>query len=57
MGDALQGDDENICKAILLTNKSLRKDLELTRDRRQETEKRSAALWLSGAALLVILLI
>ena len=32
-------------------------DLELTRDRRQETEKRSAALWLSGAALLVILLI
>ena len=57
MGDALQGDEENICKAILLTNKSLRKDLELTRDRRQETEKRSAALWLSGAALLVILLI
>ena len=36
---------------------ALRKDLELTRDRRQETEKRSAALWLSGAALLVILLI
>lgn len=57
MGDALQGDEENICKAISLTNKSLRKDLELTRDRRQETEKRSAALWLSGAALLVILLI
>ena len=57
MGDALLGDEENICKAILLTNKSLRKDLELTRDRRQEMEKRSAALWLSGAALLVILLI
>ncbi len=57
IGDALQGDEENICKVILLTNKSLRKDLELTRDRRQETEKRSAALWLSGAALLVILLI
>ena len=57
IGDALQGDEENIYKVILLTNKSLRKDLELTRDRRQETEKRSAALWLSGAALLVILLI
>ena len=29
----------------------------MARDHRQETEKRSAALWLSSAALLVILLI
>jgi len=32
-------------------------DLAAARDHRQETEKRSAALWLSSAALLVILLI
>ncbi|MFR3922771.1 MAG: hypothetical protein ACLTYN_13250 [Dysosmobacter welbionis] len=33
------------------------KNLAAARDHRQETEKRSAALWLSSAALLVILLI
>ena len=57
MGDGLQGDEGNICKVMLLTGRLLRKDLEAARDRRPETEKRSGALWLSGAALLVILLI
>ena len=54
--DSLQGDEEHICKGILLIRKKLEKDLEAARDRRPEAEKRSGALWLSGAALLVILL-
>ena len=57
LGDSLQGDEENICKAILLTGKTLETSLEDARSGRPEREKRSAALWLSGAALLVILLI
>ena len=57
LGDLLQGDEENICKGIQLTGNLLEKRLAAARDRRQETEKRSGALWLSGAALLVILLI
>ena len=57
LGDSLQGDEENVCKAILLTRKILGKRLEEARAGRAEREKRSGALWLSGAALLVILLI
>ena len=53
LGDSLQGDEESVCKALNLAGKILEKN----RDHRQETEKRSAALWLSSAALLVILLI
>ena len=57
LGEALQGDEESVCKAISLTNQSLRKSLEEARNRRAERERRAGALWLSGAALLVILLI
>ena len=57
LGDLLQGDEADICKGIQLTSKLLEKRLAAARDRRQETEKQSGALWLSGAALLVILLI
>ena len=46
-----------MCKALNLAGKILEKNLAAARDHRQETEKRSAALWLSSAALLVILLI
>ena len=55
--DSLQGDEESVCKALTLAGKILEKNLAAARDHRQETEKRSAALWLSSAALLVILLI
>ena len=57
LGDSLQGDEESVCKALNLAGKILEKNLAAARDHRQETEKRSAALWLSSAALLVILLI
>ena len=57
LGDSLQGDEESVCKALALAGKILEKNLAAARDHRQETEKRSAALWLSSAALLVILLI
>ena len=53
----LQGDEESICKGISLTSHRLAKSLEEARDSRAEREKRAGALWLSGAALLVILLI
>ena len=43
--------------ALTALGKILEKNLAAARDHRQETEKRSAALWLSSAALLVILLI
>ena len=57
LGDSLQGDEESVGKALTLAGKILEKNLAAARDHRQETEKRSAALWLSSAALLVILLI
>ena len=57
LGDYLPGDEESVCKALTLAGKILEKNLAAARDHRQETEKRSAALWLSSAALLVILLI
>ena len=57
LGDSLQGDEESVCKALTLAGRILEKNLAAARDHRQEMEKRSAALWLSSAALLVILLI
>ena len=57
LGELLQGDEESICKGISLASHRLAKSLEEARDSRAEREKRAGALWLSGAALLVILLI
>lgn len=57
LGEDLCGDEENICKAISLVIYSLAKDAEERTRRRPEEARQSAALWLSGAALLVILLI
>ena len=57
LGDSLQGDEEEACKAIRLTGAFLERSLAETRSHRTETEKRGAALWLSAGALLVIFLI
>ena len=57
LGEDLCGDEESICKAISLVIYSLAKDAEERTRRRPEEARQSAALWLSGAALLVILLI
>ena len=57
LGGSLTGDEEQVCKAVSLTRDSLARSLETARSRREETEKREAAVWLSAGALLVILLI
>ena len=57
LGERLCGDEESICKAILLAEHSLaREESEYIR-RQPEADRRATALCLSGAALLVILLI
>ena len=57
VGSALHGYEENVCKALSLAILELEKCAAEWDKQRPETEKRTAALWLSGAALLVILLI
>lgn len=57
VGSALHGDEENVCKAISLVITELQICAAEWDKQRPEAEKRAAALWLSGAALLVILLI
>ena len=53
----LSGDEEQICRALTAAAEHLRRSLEAERAAGPEREKRTAALWLSGGALLVILLI
>ena len=57
LGQALRGDEEKVCKAILLAVKQLEKQVTEWDERRPEAEKRTTALWFSASALLVILLI
>lgn len=57
LGDELRGDEECVCKAISLVAYSMARDVEEQTRRRPEEARQSAALWFSGAALLVILLI
>ena len=57
LGNNLQGDEENVCNAISLVIYELVKQAEEWDKQYPEEEKRVAALWMSGAALLVILLI
>ena len=57
LGRGLQGDEEKVCKAILLTTGTLEKQLDNLEKQRPEAERRATALWFSGAAMLVILLI
>lgn len=52
----LSGDEEQICRALGAAAQRLRRSLEAERAATPEREKRTAALWLSGGALLVILL-
>lgn len=54
---ALSGDEAQVCRALTAAAERLRRSLEEARRAGPEQEKRAAALWLSGAALLVILLI
>lgn len=57
LGNSLQGDEETVCKAVSLAACQLAKSAEEAGRRRPDEEKRATALWLSAAALLVILLI
>lgn len=57
LGESLHGDEESVCKAISLVISHLASSLEESRRRGPEEDKRATALCLSGAALLVILLI
>ncbi len=57
VGSALHGDEESMCKALSLVILEFEKCAAEWDKQRPDTEKRTAALWLSGAALLVILLI
>ena len=57
LGGSLCGDEESVCKGISLAIYTLAKDAEERAGRQAEEGKRATALCLSGAALLVILLI
>ena len=57
VGESLNTGENNICNVIYLATKELEKSAAEWDNRRQETEKRTAALWLSAAALTIILLI
>ena len=57
LAGSLQGDEESVCRAINLVTGQLARSMEEQTRRRPEEEKRATALCLSGAALLVILLI
>ena len=57
LGDKLSGDEESLCQAIALTRERLQAAYEERRRTRAETERRSAALYLSASAFLVILLL
>ena len=57
LGDDLRGDETQICGALELAAKMLAKSRDELEQNRQAEEKRTTALSLSAAALLVILLI
>jgi stage III sporulation protein AB len=57
LGEKLCGDEEQACKGIQLACNSLTRIIEDTESHRREREQRSAAVCLSAAALLIILLI
>ena len=57
LAPGLMGDEEGVCRAVLLTCQALYGQLSRLREERPAREKRTTALCLSGAALLVILLI
>lgn len=57
LGWGLRGDEEAACRALAAASLRLERLLEEWDRQRPEEEKRATAMWLSGSALLVILLI
>ena len=57
LGDNFHGDSASICKAISLSCNVFARELGELQRCRPDAEKRATALWLSGAALLVIVLL
>lgn len=57
LGGCLTGDEEQICRGLLTVSQQLGCALKRQRETAAERGKRSAALCLSGAALMIILLI
>lgn len=57
LGERLDGSEEQLCNGISLVRKELGRVLTEQRCSQRETERRSAALYFSAAALLVIILI
>lgn len=57
VGKCLKGDEESMCKGISLAIYELAKSAEESEKRRPDEAKRTAALYLCGAAFLVILLL
>lgn len=57
LSHAFGGDEDQLCRAAALSAEVLQRCAEESRCRRTEEDKRNAALWLSGGALAVILLI
>lgn len=57
LGGSLRGDERSVCSAAALAVARLEREWETAEQRRPEEEKRATALYLSGAALLVILLL
>ena len=57
LAEALQGDEESTCKAILLAQENLQNSLAQMEKQCPEEDKRATALCFSAAALVVILLI
>ena len=56
LGQALGGDEEQLCRAAALTMAVLQRRAEEAEAQRKEEEKRCAAIWGCGGIMLVILL-
>lgn len=56
-GKGLLGDETEACGALRAAGKMLEQSLREKSGRQAETEKRTAAVWLSGAALLILVLL
>ena len=57
LGNCLTGDEEQVCRCVLSVSQQLNRELKRHRETAAETTRRNTALCLSGAALMVILLI
>ena len=57
LGNCLTGDEEQVCRGLMSTAEQLSRELKRHRDSAAETMRRNAALCLSGASLMIIILI